>query len=575
VKETWDQKVRLFEKFLRDNLIRLLIHIGVFIILSLFFTSLRKHIHEWTDIDDSVKASAHILSRPLSVALVIVMIVRLWIYPNNPLIVSEISRLILVIPLLRLLPGLAPPEFRRPIYGLGWLYILQLLGEILPDGSLAERLVVLLLTLLALAGMMWIVRPGGIIQTLRVNRWFLFIKTYFQLSALLFAVSIVSNIFGNLSLASLLAAGTFLSLYTFVILVMVVLVLDGLIFLLLKSRAAQSLRMVRMHNAMWNKGSRRLIRFAALFLWLSISLKALGILDPVRRGFTQILQKQLAVGTLKISLEDILAFLVTLVVSVYLAKIIRFVLNEDILPRFPLPRGVPNAISFVAYYFILFAGFIIALGAAGIEWSRFAILAGALGVGIGFGLQNLVNNFVSGLILIFERPVKVGDLIEFAGQRGEVLRIGIRSSTVRTWEGSEIIVPNGNLISSEVINWTLSDRKRRLKIYVGVAYGSDPDVVLGILNKAADEHPEVIKNPAPLATFKGFGESSLDFELRFSIREFLDWIRVQSDLYLTILRELNAAGIEIPFPQHDLHLRSLNPEVKEHLNKEKSKTKVL
>jgi small-conductance mechanosensitive channel len=248
-------------------------------------------------------------------------------------------------------------------------------------------------------------------------------------------------------------------------------------------------------------------------------------------------------------------------ISILLARFIRFMLGEEVLPRMTLPRGVPAAISFTSYYLILVFGFLLALSAAGIEWSRFAILAGALGIGIGFGLQNLVNNFVSGLILIFERPIKVGDTIEFSNLRGQVLRIGIRSSTIRTWEGAEVIVPNGNLISNEVINWTLSDRKRRLKVSVGVAYGTDPNLVLGILTSVAKDHKDVLDDPEPKATFEGFGESSLDFELRFSIRDFDEWIWIKSDITLGILDALKMAEIEIPFPQRDLHVRSVDAEV--------------
>jgi small-conductance mechanosensitive channel len=296
-----------------------------------------------------------------------------------------------------------------------------------------------------------------------------------------------------------------------------------------------------------------------------ITLNAFNLSDSLRKALLGILEGQLAVGALRVSLGDILAFAVTLWLSILLARFLRFVLGEDVLPRLSLPRGIPAAISFVAYYFILFLGFLFALSAAGIEWSRFALLAGALGVGIGFGLQNLVNNFVSGLILIFERPIKVGDFIEFAATRGEVLRIGIRSSTVKTWEGAEIIVPNGNLIQSEVINWTLSDRRRRLVIPVGVAYGTDPKRVIALLEETAAEHPEALDTPAPEAFFRAFGESSLDFEIRVTIPEFGNWVRIQSEINLGVHDALKRAGIEIPFPQRDLHLRTLDKTVQNSL----------
>jgi len=210
-------------------------------------------------------------------------------------------------------------------------------------------------------------------------------------------------------------------------------------------------------------------------------------------------------------------------------------------------------------YTILTLGFLSAMAVAGIEVSQFAIIFGALGVGIGFGLQNIVNNFISGLILVFERPVKIGDTIEVGTMIGEVRRIGIRSSTVRTFDGAEVIVPNGNLISAEVINWTLSDRIRRIKVAAGVAYGTDPQKVIDILVKVAKESDDILGFPEPNALFKGFGASSLDFELRAWTANFDRWMRVASQITVDVNRELVEAGIEIPFPQRDLHLRSVEP----------------
>jgi small-conductance mechanosensitive channel len=303
--------------------------------------------------------------------------------------------------------------------------------------------------------------------------------------------------------------------------------------------------MIRLHTFSWEKKIKAVLHLAASIYWAYITLFYFNLSMPVSAAVSRILRGHLAVGALSISLGNILIFILTLWISILLARFIRFVLGEEVLPRMILPRGVPAAISFTAYYLVLVFGFLLAMSAAGLEWSRFAILAGALGIGIGFGLQNLVNNFVSGLILIFERPIKLGDTI---------------SSTIRTWEGAEVIVPNGNLISSEVINWTLSDRKRRLKVSVGVAYGTDPNLVLGILTTVAKDHKDVLDDPEPMATFKGFGESSLDFELRYSIREFEDWVWIKSEINLAILDGLNAAEIEIPFPQRDLHMRSVDQE---------------
>ena len=272
---------------------------------------------------------------------------------------------------------------------------------------------------------------------------------------------------------------------------------------------------------------------------------------------TALLTADLAIGSLSITLGDIISFALAIYLAFFASRVIRSLLEEDVLSRVDLPRGVPGAISKIANYFILAIGFFIALAAANFPLDRFALVAGAFSVGIGFGLQNVVNNFVSGLILIFERPIRVGDTIEVSSLRGEVKRIGIRSSTIRTFEGSEVIVPNANLISNEVINWTLSDRARRVDIAVGVAYGTDPNRVIDILLTVAREHADVVERPEPMALFLGFGDSALDFELRGWIRNFDDFLRVNSELGVAVNDALHEAGIEIPFPQRDLHLKSI------------------
>jgi len=189
------------------------------------------------------------------------------------------------------------------------------------------------------------------------------------------------------------------------------------------------------------------------------------------------------------------------------------------------------------------------------ELTNISIILGAFSVGIGFGLQNIFNNMVSGLILAFERPIKVGDIVQVGELMGTVKSIGLRSSNVRSFDGAEVIVPNGNLISNQMINWTKSDSLRRMDIRVGVAYGTDPEAVLKLMEETTVDYTEVRKHPAPKAYFLGFGESALDFRL-------LAWVHldirleVESQLKVDINRRLKEAGIEIPFPQRDLHIRS-------------------
>ncbi|MFV1978167.1 MAG: mechanosensitive ion channel family protein, partial [Myxococcota bacterium] len=203
----------------------------------------------------------------------------------------------------------------------------------------------------------------------------------------------------------------------------------------------------------------------------------------------------------------------------------------------------------------------LALSAAGMDFTRVALFAGAFSVGIGFGLQTVVNNFVSGLILLFERPIQIGDMVEVGTLCGEVRRIGARSSTIRTFDGAEVIVPNANLITEPVVNWTLSDRRRRLDLEVGVAYGTDPETVLALLQGVAEAHPAVLETPAAEALFLEFGDSALNFRLRLWIPRFEEGFTIRSQLTVAINAALRDAEIQIPFPQRDLHVRSVEPGV--------------
>jgi len=226
-----------------------------------------------------------------------------------------------------------------------------------------------------------------------------------------------------------------------------------------------------------------------------------------------------------------------------------------------MPKGEPYAISTLTHYTILFVGFLLAVFALGLDVNRFTVLAGAFGVGIGFGLQTMVNNFVSGIILLTEQPVQVGDTIELEGVWGEVQRIGIRSSTVRTWQGAEVIVPNAQLVSEQVTNWTLSDARRRLEIPVGVAYGTDPGLVISTIERVAQRHELVLSSPAPLVLFTNFGDSALEFELRCWTDIPDKYLSIKSSLLVGVEAALRDAGVTIPFPQRDLHLKSIEPDV--------------
>jgi small-conductance mechanosensitive channel len=204
---------------------------------------------------------------------------------------------------------------------------------------------------------------------------------------------------------------------------------------------------------------------------------------------------------------------------------------------------------------------VLALLALGFEFTKLTIVLSALGVGIGFGLQAVVNNFVSGLILLFERPVRVGDYIEIGGNWAEIQKIGLRATTVQTFDQADVIIPNADLITNQVTNWTLSNRRVRLIIQVGVAYGSDVALVMETLMACAKTSSNVAKTPEPQVLFLNFGESSLDFELRVWVLDAEERMKVKSELHQEIDRSFREANIEIAFPQRDLRLRSVDESV--------------
>lgn len=263
-----------------------------------------------------------------------------------------------------------------------------------------------------------------------------------------------------------------------------------------------------------------------------------------------------------VTLASLLFLVISLILLFYLSAKFRNLLQNRILARYNIDIGIRQAISTIVRYIILVLGLVIIIQSAGIDLSFLAILAGALGVGIGFGLQNITNNFVSGLVILLERPVKVGDRIELTNPSGEtingdVINISARASTILTNDNIALIVPNSNLISSTVINWSYNDRMVRFRFPVGVHYKEDPEKVRKLLIEVALENDGVLKTPPPDVQFSGFGDSSLDFLLRVWTSTYTHRPGyLKSELYYAIHKKFKEHNIEIPYPQRDLHLKS-------------------
>jgi len=269
----------------------------------------------------------------------------------------------------------------------------------------------------------------------------------------------------------------------------------------------------------------------------------------------------LSVGGSSVTPGKIVTALVFLGLGLLVARRVTRTLGGRVFPRMGFDEGGSHAFEQLTFYVMLLAIVLIALRIVQIPLTAFAVVGGALAIGIGFGSQNVVNNFISGLILLAERPIKVGDLIEIDKVFGNVERIGLRSTRIRTGDNVHIIVPNATFLESNVTNWTHTNADARIKLPVGVIYGSPVADVKRLLHQAMEEHPAVHKDPKPLVLFRGFGDDALLFELWFwaRFRNFTSRVVVESDLHERIDELFREAGLVIAFPQRDVHLDSLSP----------------
>jgi small-conductance mechanosensitive channel len=265
----------------------------------------------------------------------------------------------------------------------------------------------------------------------------------------------------------------------------------------------------------------------------------------------------LELGGSRLTLDSIVKLLLVMLLVVVAERYLRRILRKRILARTHMEPDLQYAISrFVGYCFIA-VGFFFAFKVVHLDLSSLAVIVGGLGIGIGFGLQNIVSNFVSGLIILAERPIALGHRVEVGGVAGQVTKISLRSTVVVTNDNITIIVPNSNFITNPVTNWSYGDPKVRLRLPVSVAYGSDVEKLRRVLLEVAAESPAVLREPSPMVRFLEFGDSSLNFELAvWTIDMAHRPTRFRSDLYFAIERKLRENQIEVPFPQRDLHLRS-------------------
>ena len=558
-RDSWMAEWRSAWEYISVNRGAVWTHLGMLVFLLAGFWLLARKVRDWVEQKPQLAQDLRVFQHPLASALLITILAGPWIYPDAPQALDEALGLVLLLPLLRVMQLVVTPSLRPPVYAVAAIYLLVRISSLLSPGLEFQRYALLLLAAASAVVVFRVFRPSGVGGRLDAGRWWSAARLAARSSIVLLAAAIIANIGGLVALSGLLVNGVVVSVFVAIVLFMGVVVTRSALVALFQTRALQRLNVVRWHAATLDRWVIRILQLVAALGWITVVARAFRIDTTLDRWLHAILYSSAQIGTVEISLADVLGFGIAIWIGLLLARFIRFLLENDVFPRVTLPRGVAATILMLVNYTVIGIAAVLAVAAAGIQLDRLAIIVGALSVGIGFGLTNIINNFVSGLILAFERPVQSGDTVEFGTMFGTVSRIGVRSSTVRTFDGAEVIVPNANLIANEVTNWTLSDMRRRMEILVGVAYGTDPHKVLELLLKAARSDERILNDPEPSVLFLGFGDSSLNFSLRAWTDEFNEYLAIKSDLTLAVHDAIYAAGIEIPFPQRDLHLRSIDP----------------
>ena len=544
--------------FVRDQRSAILVQVAVFLILMLLVQAAWRHAKHSMPPADPAQNSVIVLERFVSAAIVLAILMSIGIYtPPLPRVALGLLQILLLWPALSIARLLIDRALVPRLRLVGLFFLADIVRNTAAAVPFLEQQIFLLEMLggvAVLARRMWVWRraraagelvPGATPATTALS----------GLALLAFVAATVAAASGYMRLALLLGAGIIGNGYLALALYAGVRVVDGLLACGLRGWPLSCLSMVRRHRSLLERRARGLMRWVAVGVWVFFALRYFGLWNDAVATVTTALGATFRRGSLSISLGDVLVFALTVGAAFAVSRLLRFLLAEEVYPRLSIGRGLPEALSGVMHYTLLLVGFLLGLAVLGVDLTKITILAGAFGVGIGFGLQNVVNNFVSGAIVLFERRINVGDAVRISDVEGQVQQMGMRACVVRAWDGAEVIVPNASLTTEKVVNWTLSDRRRRVDVAVGVAYGTAPDKALEILFRVGRAHPRVLESPAPIALFRGFGDSALHVELRCWTDRFDQWVETQSELAVAVYAALREAGIEIPFPQREIRLR--------------------
>ena len=535
----------------------------IFAVAVYFFKTLKNRKLEQLKLD-------FILQRYVSASVLLGILLPMPLFEDKPRLVSLVFAGIIAISAARLVAGIIErPWRRRLIYMIVALYLLVQFFNFI---SLPITLMRTFIAAVGLAGAMFC-RWRSMVN--KDDSATLLYTAGVKVGGVTMMLVFLTQVAGYVALSNHLFDILIKTVFLGLIAWMIDLVAHGAIEMLFESEIIRKSKLVDKHYKLFIKRSELVVDILVVFMAVANMLYVWGLFDNSSHAAAAILALGFSFQGLKITIGLLVSAVVALYIALFASWMIQTILNEEVYPRKKVDRGVGISINRLISYAFVVVGISMAFSTLGIGMQNLTVIIGALGVGIGFGLQNIVNNFASGLILLFERSIKVGDVVQVNGEWGQIKNLGLRATVVETFDRSELIVPNSDLVSATVTNWTLTDRQVRLIVPIGVAYGTDIDLVTRLLNQIAQDNPVIMKFPAPSVLFLNFGASSLDFELRCWVADIDNRLSIKNDINREIDRLFREHNIEIPFSQHDLHIRSIDVPAKAALSEVKNSETVL
>lgn len=530
--------------------------VQLLLLLTLVWLAVRSRHGSGAGAAHDAPEAARALRRPVSAWLLLSMISVLTLEADAPLLVQECALLIALVPVARLLPTRAARALGPWMYPAIVLYGLDRLSILVLADSGWYRLLLLVLNLFALCLAAIVLHRLAAGAAKKRSAWQKLTRAAALLASMVLLVALIANTVGNVSLAETLVSGVIDGAYMAVLLYAGVNASAGIVRAVLGQPELARTAYVRRNEAMLQIAATRLLVWASCAGWLLYTASQFRILRPALRGTTWLFGLGVEIGEISIHLGDILVFLLGTWFAFWTARAVRRLLRDELHDHAALPRGVGNSIASFSYYGVLLLGSLFALSAAGVKLTQLAIVFGALGVGIGFGLQNVVNNFVSGLVLMVERPIQPGDVVDAAGASGTVRQIGLRATTIRTFEGADVVVPNGQLLGASLTNWTMFDHGRRLELSVRLAHGAEPARVLALLGATASETPGVLAAPAPDVQLQACDDDALVFVVRAWVGDIGTSGAVRTDLFMRMLDALARERIALACNKMEVLIQS-------------------